>query len=214
MLNGNNPHQLPTLFAVPNTQLPNFVADSNMLYYDVGSNHIAPTSIAVADNGASTTPMAMMSYQQPPIQECSYIPNIDYLLSLPQFSFIQTMDCPGSSQSGYSQIPSPEETQYQILESISPENDGLLESMFKTAVSGECSYAATPMRPPEINLVDERGKKPISLENDVEDGDLINTDFWFNYGSYDNDNNNLHDKLPHNMKDTLDAVIHGKIFHK
>jgi hypothetical protein len=31
--------------------------------------------------------------------------------------------------------------------------------------------------------------------------------------SYNDGSNNLHDKIPHNIKDTLDAVIYGKTFH-
>nr|QSD99664.1 MYB family transcription factor [Melilotus albus] len=48
----------------------------------------------------------------------------------------------------------------------------------------------------EINLVDEKGKKPISLENgnEANHGDLMDTDIWFDYDSFEKDNYNKYGK--------------------
>jgi hypothetical protein len=80
-------------------------------------------------------------------------------------------------------LPPPMEAQYQMTESVSPYR----------------------------NLVDEKGKKPISFENDFGANFVSNfTDPYLCHGSrlLDNDgNNNLNDKLPRDVNDTLDAAI-------
>nr|QSD99677.1 MYB family transcription factor [Melilotus albus] len=67
----------------------------------------------------------------------------------------------------YPQIPPPMKTQCQMSESISSYKSGSLESMFYTPKNLEGSDVGR-VRSSTTNLVDEKGKKPISLENDVE----------------------------------------------
>ncbi|WJX59227.1 hypothetical protein P8452_44577 [Trifolium repens] len=99
---------------------------------------------------------------------------------LPPCSYVQNMDLGEYPQNP---LPPPKEAQYQMTESVSPYR----------------------------NLVDEKGKKPISFENDF-GANLGNnfTDPYLRHGSrlLDNDgNDNSNDKLPHDVNDTLDAAI-------
>ncbi|KAK2377555.1 transcription factor MYB101 [Trifolium repens] len=116
-------------------------------------------------------------------KQCTMVPN-----PLPPCSYVQNMDCqlpPYKKLGEYPQnpLPPPMEAQYQMTESVSPYR----------------------------NLVDEKGKKPISFENDFGANFVSNfTDPYLCHGSrlLDNDgNNNLNDKLPRDVNDTLDAAI-------
>ncbi|RHN64747.1 hypothetical protein MtrunA17_Chr4g0072441 [Medicago truncatula] len=59
------------------------------------------------------------------------------------------------------------ETQYQMSESSSPYKSGSLKSMFYRQENWE-GFDASRVHSSELNLVDEKGKKPISLKDDVE----------------------------------------------
>ncbi|KEH43184.1 myb DNA-binding domain protein [Medicago truncatula] len=79
---------------------------------------------------------------------------------------------------GYPQNPQPMETQYQLSQSISPYKSGSLESMLYTQENWE-SLDTIRMHF-ETNLVDEKGKKQISSESDVEvnHDDIMNPELW------------------------------------
>jgi hypothetical protein len=146
--------------------------------------------------------MAMVSHL-PPLPPCSYIQNTNY--QLPSYTM----------SSEYPQNPPPKETQYHMPESIAPHSSGSLQSIFYTPKISEGSDASR-MHSSEINLVDKKGKRPISFENNVGENrsNFIDLDLLFDSSSLDNENNNnLDDKVPHDIKDTLDAVIYGKSFH-
>nr|QSD99672.1 MYB family transcription factor [Melilotus albus] len=78
--------------------------------------------------------------------------------------------------------PLPMKIQCQMSESISPYKSGSLESMFYTPKNLEGSDVGR-VRSSTTNLVDEKGKKPISLENDVEANhdDIMHPDLWLGF---------------------------------
>lgn len=81
-------------------------------------------------------------------------------------------------------LRSPKEIPHQLFEPDSPASSGLLESMFFTPKILEDSDA-NHMHSTETRLVDENGKKPISLEKDESNHeDLI--DLMFGLGWLDN----------------------------
>lgn len=104
--------------------------------------------------------MAMVS-DLPPPPECSYLPLLPSRMMLGE----------------YPQIPSPMETRYQMSESSSSYKSGSLESMLYRQENWE-AFDASRVHSSEINLVDEKGKKSIALENDVaaSHGDFMDLD--------------------------------------
>ena len=114
----------------------------------------------------------------------------------------------------YPQIPPPMETQYQMSESSSPYKSGSLKSMLYRQENWE-GFDASRVHSAELNLVDEKGKKSISLEDDVEanlDG-FMDPCLFIDFGNLEDDveatgrlfednddNSNLHDKLLHDVK--------------
>jgi len=103
--------------------------------------------------------MAMVS-DLPPPRQCSYLP-------LPSRMMLGE----------YPQIPPPMKTRYQMSESSSLYKSGSLESMLYRQENWE-GFNASRVHSSEINLVDEKGKKSISLENDVaaSHGDFMDLD--------------------------------------
>ncbi|XP_045831318.1 transcription factor MYB61-like [Trifolium pratense] len=174
------------LFDVSNKELPKWVDDSKMPYYCVGSTstskHTTPTWTNRVGNGTSSNQFTMVPNPLPP---CSYVQNMDYQLP----SYKKLGEYPQNP------LPPPKEAQYQRTGSVSP-------------------YNASRVRSSKVNLVDENGKKPISFENDFGANSLRNfTDSYLRRASslLDNgNNNNLNDKLPHDVKDTLNTAINEK----
>jgi len=112
---------------------------------------------------------------------------------------------------GYPQNQPPMETQYQMSESISPYKSGSLESMSYTQENWEGLDACCMHS--QINLVDEKGKKPpISSENDVDEAnhdDMMNPEFWNDtiITLFNEVYSNLHDKLPCDVNDALGSCM-------
>lgn len=136
------------------------------------------------------------------------------MLNLQLRTFIDFRDGVGTStisipNMGYPQNPQPMETQYQLSQSISPYKSGSLESMLYTQENWE-SLDTIRMHF-ETNLVDEKGKKQISSESDVEvnHDDIMNPELWDDMFStlVNDDDNNLHDKLPYDVSDALDTCM-------
>ncbi|GAU21650.1 hypothetical protein TSUD_251340 [Trifolium subterraneum] len=224
-LYGNNSELLSNSFQVPNQELPMLVDDSNMLNNNVGSastsNHTTSTWINRDGNGTSSKQFTMVPNQLPLhsfVQNMEFqFPSDEYLQNpLPIHSYVQNMEFQlPSDEYLQNPLPPPKEANCQMTESVSPYRSGPQESIFfahlkKIMEDSDASRVCSS----KVNLVDENGKKPISFENDSGANLCSNfTDSFLRPASslLDNDdNNNLNDKLPHDVRDTSDSAINEK----